>query len=173
MVRVIVGSLASAIGIALLGAAIFSYIGQRENVSLARESDSWPSVTGSVTASKLFSTGRVRVGSTSAGREDHWAKVSYRYTVQDRDYESDRITFTNVVSSSRGLAQRAVDRYPVGQEVEVFYKPADPSKAVLVPGGRAGSPHFSLTLAFSGLLFIVIGVGFFIGAWKQRSSAYV
>ena len=169
MGRVIVGSIASAIGVALIGAAIFSYVGEVENVSLARESNSWPSVTGSVTASELFRSGPVRTGSVTVGRADIWAKVSYRYTVQDRDYESDRITFTNLSSGSR-RSQRAVDRYPVGQEVEVFYKPADPSKAVLEPGGQAGSPSFSLGLALPGLLIVVIGVGFFIQARNQKNS---
>ena len=165
MGRVIVGSIASAIGVALIGAAIFSYVGEVENVSLARESNSWPSVT----ASELFRSGPVRTGSVTVGRADIWAKVSYRYTVQDGDYESDRITFTNLSSGSR-RSQRAVDRYPVGQEVEVFYKPADPSKAVLEPGGQAGSPSFSLGLALPGLLIVVIGVGFFIQARNQKNS---
>ncbi len=172
MGRVIVGSILSAIAVALIGLAILSLVGKIADNSKLEESNSWPSVAGFVTASEIVQTDANEVVAAKFGR-GYLPEVSYRYNVRDRDYESGRITFSKGPPTVK-RAEEAVERYPVGQEVEVFYDPANPAQAMLerseVPGLVLEGLIFS---AIGGLLFGVIGVGFFLEARKHRDRGYV
>jgi hypothetical protein len=89
------------------------------------ETAAWPTVQGTVAQS------RVKRSRGSEGGSVYSAEITYRYTVGGREYESDRYRFGDISSSSRGRAQRIVDRYPAGGPATVHYNPSDPSEAVL------------------------------------------
>lgn len=94
----------------------------------AKESTTWPTVPGVVTESEVVSH-RSDDGTTYS------AEVTYRYTVNEKEIHSNTVWFgDNYSSSNRSQFVEIVNRYPVGKEVTVFYKPNDEFIAVLEPG---------------------------------------
>jgi len=63
--------------------------------------------------------------------------VDYTYTVAGQTYESKRIAYGQM-SSSSDYARRVLSRYSVGATVPTHYNPADPTQAVLEPGVHGG-----------------------------------
>ncbi len=178
MGRIIVGSIASIIAVALLGTAASKYLGQVQDESLAGESGDWSSVMGVVTASEVNDSGPSRSGRGRAGGfagpgREFWPIVSYRYTVEDREYESSRVAFGDIRSKTYQPAEAIVDKYPVDQAAEVFYDPSDHSQAVLIRGGAPESSlGWPIGLAIAGVVFGVIGVGYFIEARRRRDDPF-
>lgn len=76
--------------------------------------------------------------------------LRYEYTVNGRQYAGTRV---NAVGFSGHRAARlAAARYPEEQDVEVWYDPRDPSRAVLEPGVTAGSVFWGVvSVAIVGL----------------------
>ena len=90
----------------------------------------WPVAGGTVTESRI---GRARGGN----RTTYSPEVRYRYEVDGRVYESDRIYFSGIdLSSNHDYALDITARYAVGRDVEVYHHPGDPELAVLQPGIR-------------------------------------
>ena len=58
--------------------------------------------------------------------------ISYKYSVDGRQYTSNRIGGGSHASEIQTAVSILVDTHPTGSEVAVFYDPDDPSKAVLV-----------------------------------------
>jgi len=58
--------------------------------------------------------------------------LRYEYTVNGRCFVGTRVNTVGLASNR--AARRAAARYPEGKEVEVWYDPRDPSRAVLEPG---------------------------------------
>ena len=84
--------------------------------------------------------------------------IEYEYQVSGQNYRSDRIGYSIVGSSSDARVFR--DKYPVGKQVTVYYKPEDPSSAVLEPGLRW--PIF---------LFLGVGVAFLAACfWAKKKT---
>lgn len=118
-----------------------------------RRAEAWPTVTGIVTAAAI---------GKSSGR-GNWprAEVEYRYTVDGRTYDSDRVmligsqTFWN-----RQAASEWIQRYPVGGPVRVLIDPGNPSFSALIAGRGAGEIHIGTAC---GLLLL-------IAAWFLRPS---
>lgn len=128
-------------------------------VSMANESLEWPGVPGVITISSIDGNTSVGVGDSST-KTTYSPKISFEYEVEGRRYESNRVTFGNV-GSSYERAKQVVDRYSIGNEVVVFYDPAEPTRAVLEPGkGPSMSGAVGAACAFSlvGLGFSGIGV---------------
>lgn len=88
----------------------------------------------------------------------HAAWVRYRYTVDGRTYEAERVRFSPV--KERGpeadVLARAAAAFPVGSKHDVFYDPADPARACLIPG-------ISPLLLWS--LVAVAGLALAVAAW--------
>lgn len=75
----------------------------------------------------------------------HYFFLRYRYQVNDTPYENNAVTFTTntgparsypIKGRYRALPGTAVEPsdYPVGARVKVYYDPARPRRAVLIPG---------------------------------------
>lgn len=92
----------------------------------------WPTVRGTVTAS------RIAVARTGKGGRSERPDVTYRYTVDGTEHESSTIDF-RVHSWSSPAAHETVSAFPVGSEVTVHHSPDDPDVACLVPGADAWS----------------------------------
>ena len=113
-------------------------------IMTAKDSETWPSKEGTVLESKIS------INSSDDGTT-YGADVTYEYKVNEKTYEGDKVTVSEVSTGSRGRARNIVNRYPVGNKVTVFYDPDDPETSVLETGMTGGS-----------WLFPGIGVVFFL-----------
>lgn len=86
------------------------------------------------------------------------ALIRYTYDVRGRSHESDRIAFGASVGSevSESDAREWVERYPAGSDVDVWFDPGDPSRAVLVRGIARGQVLAALAIGIS-----LLGFGIF------------
>lgn len=87
-----------------------------------------PLAEGRVTVSELASRPGIK------GRTYWTPVVRYRYPVEGRDYESDRIHLGGWNLTDRESAEAEVARFPVGSVVKALYDPATPGDAVLETG---------------------------------------
>ncbi|OAI54783.1 hypothetical protein AYO44_14225 [Planctomycetaceae bacterium SCGC AG-212-F19] len=91
----------------------------------------WPIAPG-----RIISSGVQEYQVTDEGTTSTHYKVSvvYAYEVNGRKYTGDRLRMGIVISGTlTALAKRTARRYPVGDEVEVYYNPKKPSESVLHP----------------------------------------
>jgi hypothetical protein len=107
----------------------------------------WPGVEGVITASRLEERhDQVHRSDDTARTEVSFVPVvEYRYTVNGTDYTGHRISPAET-RYARPLAQKVLDRYPVGAQVQVRHDPQDPAEAFL----RVGT-------SWAGLGFVAIG----------------
>ncbi len=95
--------------------------------------------------------------------------VRYAFEVGGRRYESERVSIgsaTGSGTSDPGDARRLVGRYPSGTEVDVWFDPRDPRRAVLV----TGIPSAQIVVAVvTGMA--LLGIGMFVLARGARRSA--
>lgn len=106
-----------AIGFGVLGYGFHS-------MNMARAAADWPSVQGTITASK-FEVDRDSEGDT------YKTNVSYTYNVLGRQLSGKRIAFGYSGSSSEKFHRDIFEALPVNTSVAVRYDPSDPSRAVL------------------------------------------
>ena len=137
----------------VLGLGILIY--GAKDVLNAQQSAGWVKVKGEILESRLS---KKRPGNKGKLRSRK-AVISYRYTVADKAYTSDRPIFgtttslTGMVGLTRS-AQELIRKYPKGKSVEVFHHPDKPELAVL----EAGVSKKSLVPVCFGLLFSFSGV---------------
>jgi hypothetical protein len=109
----------------------------------------WPQVRGEIIVARV---------AEYAGRNGYTYEpsVRYRYEVNGRIYDSDRIRFASTLDlpNSHSSAERVLQSYQRGSQVPVHYNPADPSDAVLYVEQSSDAPLF----AVGGLLLFVLGL---------------
>ena len=125
------------------GAGFFLY----QSVFTVRDgimSNSWPSTPGTVIEARIEQY-RTTGGTTSEKTIGHFF---YQYNVNGEDYVSSRLNFFSI----SGDPVTAAKTHEPGQQVQVYYDPDDPERAVLEPG----LPGFFvwLSLGFGVLLFV-------------------
>lgn len=96
---------------------------------------SWPSTEGVIVHSEYYE--RYHTGSAlndTSPSTDYAAKIHYSYKVNGTRYLSKRMhlgePYLQDVNDDSNV-KTYLKRYPVGQNIEVFYNPSDPSEAVL------------------------------------------
>ncbi|MBM3860079.1 MAG: DUF3592 domain-containing protein [Verrucomicrobia bacterium] len=121
------------------------------------EARQWPATPCVVVSSQ------VRSHSDSDGTT-YSVHIVYRYTVNRRDYQSDRYDFMGGSSSGRKGKQAIVRRYPPGKEAVCYVNPRDPSDAVL-------EPRFTpmMLVGLFPLLFVGVGVGGLLWVFANKS----
>jgi hypothetical protein len=113
----------------VLSAALLAW--QVRELLLALASRHWPQVTGTVLKAWF---------DESVDRDDgrevvtHTANVVYRYRVGVRDYESARLSYQPTSGTVFGDVTALLRNVHAGREVDVYYDPRRPARAVLVPG---------------------------------------
>ena len=119
------------LGLGLLLLGIFQF-------RKVRASHSWPSTAGRILSAKVDV-------SESRGNEDtpdstsYIPAVRYEYTAGTQTLQGDRIAFVARAYNDRPSAAKALEPYPVGAPVTVYFNPKKPSDAVLhraAMGGR-------------------------------------
>jgi len=98
-------------------------------------------------------TSEIRTHRDSDGNT-YSVRIVYRYTVNGRQYQSDRYDFAGISSSGYRSKKAIVQRYPPGQETICYVNPRDPTDAVL-------EPRFTplMLLRLLPLLFVGVGLG--------------
>lgn len=147
----ILGGLMSCIGLFCLGVA-----GLRTWQAMA--SASWPQVQATVVHSEIQSE------RDSKGRTSYRVVVRYRYQVDGREIEANRVYFGESSFITESDARAAVAPYPVGKVVTASHDPENVESAVLEPGRPR---NLSLLIAL-GLVFGVPGL--LITALAPRKS---
>ena len=144
--RVTSSSLLLAIGmVCAVWAGSYAYMGL--------SSSSWPTTTGVICSSEIDT----RQGDRSASGQKtktYIAKVSYAYTIGNRQYMADRVCFGDYASSGGGRARQMQARHPAGATVQVHYHPGNPNIAVL----ETGTTWFMFLWIFVGALFTLCGI---------------
>ncbi len=134
------------IGISLLLAAIRQLARIRGLWSDAHALRVWPTVTGTITESRVKYDAPYDDPDYSHA---YLAVVRYEYTVEDVPYVSTDFADWDPIPEEQ--ARAIVARYPVGKRVKVYHDPLDPHAAVLEPGAGF-SFRGSLVLPLVGLL---------------------
>ena len=144
---------------AIIGGIVFFTWGLPP-VQYADTSKNWPSVTGEITRSEVFTYRK-------EGRTQYLPDIVYKYRVAGKPYTSSRIIIGDPpYRSNISPAKRLLTEYPLGKRVEVFYDPVVPSSAALKPGVRKNDLFL---LMITGLLPI-LGIMLFIRGFKVRQE---
>ena len=103
----------------------------------AERSAKWPYVMGNVSASEVRVGQRVtspQDGVTVGGKNTYTPQVAYSYSVGGTEHQAHTLSTLEEMYYQEADAARVVKRFPAGKRVRVYYDPANPADAVLVPG---------------------------------------
>jgi hypothetical protein len=118
----------------------------------AETSQAWPGTQGRVIESRVES--HTSTDSDGHHNTDYKAIVRYTYSVMGQEYSANRVAF-GARSSNRNAASEVVNRYPLDQQVTVYYDPDKPGQAVLerVSGSGMLQIVIGILLIFAGIYF--------------------
>jgi len=159
--------------ILLLLGGIFSAVGSgmafligQPMLDKANASLSWPNVPGTVIESEMD-----QYRDEEDGRM-YRAIVVYEYSLDGGEFESDRISLDgNFSTPDRTLIFETLKKYPVDQQVTVFYNPASPAESALEPGTSTGGYIvYGLGFGFLGLGCLLILIMFVVIYVSSRTS---
>lgn len=91
-------------------------------------------VPGEIISRGVSSTNQRSTSTRRTSRPSQFLHLVYRYEVDGQAYQGDRIQAGTFGMTSGDSLRRFGDRFPEGQQVQVYVDPADPANAVLVPG---------------------------------------
>lgn len=121
-------------------------------ITQATASQDWPTTEATVTHSVIDEN-----YDSDNGGYSYRANVSYQYAVNDIRYTSRRIKFGEVGTGDPSNARYFTDRFPVNQQVRVYYDPSNPGNAVLMPGVHTSTwfkPIFGAIFAAVGIFVL-------------------
>ncbi|WP_417388079.1 DUF3592 domain-containing protein [Gimesia sp.] len=140
----------TAVGISFVVIAPFLIMPTYRSFNQARQSASWPQTDAEITKSEV-------VKEDVRGKPSWDPKISYRYTVDGKDYNSSNVSWRSFNTPIYSHAVEVANKYPVGSVHKTFYSPDDPSRSVLESG-----TNWMVTLGlFAPLLFVLMG-GFIV-----------
>jgi len=102
-------------------------------------SQSWPSVAGTITKSE-----------EEVDDDMTYDAIAYVFIVNDRQYTGERVSF--------GFSSHALERYPVGRTVQVYYSPENPTVSVLEPGFGINTKTATVAILLLVLVIALFGV---------------
>lgn len=155
LVPLLLGGIFGVIGVGVLAFGLT----QRNK---AKQAGKWPTLPGSVVASRLESkTSRRYSRGRSYTRTIHTPIVEYTYQYMGKSYQGSKIFPGANMSFDLGTAQGILNRYPPGQQCTVHYNPADLSDVVLETKSSGGNLMVILGAVFAviGILAACVGVG--------------
>lgn len=138
------------VSLGLIGLGIYLLVSSQQSKRDAENSLNWPSVTGLVTEVS------VKVdGDQERGKFRFMPVVEFVYDVNGKIYDGDKINFgQGPIFDTQEAADKFLEGFPPGSEVEVYYDPNQPKKSVLkreVLGTKAN--------LVSGLVLILVIIG--------------
>ncbi|WP_298861148.1 DUF3592 domain-containing protein [uncultured Gimesia sp.] len=136
----------SAVGISFIVIAPFLVMPTIRSFNQARQSASWPQTDAEITKSEV-------VKKDVRGKPSWNPNISYRYTVDGKDFTSSEVSWRSFNTPIYSHAEEVATKYPVGSVHKAFYSPDDPSKSVLESG-----TNWMVTLnLFFPLFFVLLG----------------
>jgi len=115
------------------------------------QSENWPTAPGTVLVSEVL-----RIPGHGRVAHGYRGHVEYRYRIGTRAYVGDRVSFGRewVLGDGSEDAHRVVTRFQGAQDVQVYYDPSDPDRAVLDPGWTWSA----MLRVAAGLIIVLVGV---------------
>ncbi|OKH18760.1 DUF3592 domain-containing protein [[Limnothrix rosea] IAM M-220] len=123
-------------------------------------SKNWPTTTGEIKAVNIVREFR---GSGNTRRVTHHLTLNYSYQVGGISYTNTRYSLGDGSTASKRYRERSQaiaekNTYPIGSKIDVYYKPTEPSFAILQPGTNFGT-FVPLVL---GTFFLPSGIMLFV-----------
>ncbi len=128
---------------------------------LVAKSQSWPSVSGTITQADLGVDSNL-TGPSMTPNRTYKASIGYRYMVGSRVYSGDTICIGGVLNTSfKSRAQDRLDRYREGATVSVYYNPDKPENSCLERHGEIALFGYLIGggMALFGLLILLDVIG--------------
>ena len=145
--------------VCLIAGPIFAWNGMSD-VFTALSAKNWPTVQGAVL------TSNVETSRGSKGRRSYAPSITYRYEVDGKRYEGNRIDYGDRGSSSQGKAIAISMKYPQGRDVTVHYRKSAPEESVL----EVGTSLSNWIVLVMGLIFTVVGIFSAKAIWREFNS---
>ncbi|MFC1978797.1 DUF3592 domain-containing protein [Chloroflexota bacterium] len=133
--------------ILLMGIAAFAWAALF--IIKARSTKRWPTAEGEIISSDIDI---VHIKWT--GQDMIVANIEYKYTVEGNEYKYFKVRPTERIAGGKACEQ-AVERYPVGSQVTVYYNQNRPEEAVLEPVVQKGGP---IALSILGCFGLIMGL---------------
>jgi len=96
-------------------------------------SRNWPSTDGEIIESRPH-THNTSESQVATPNHEWDVNLAYRYTVNGTTYTGRRLRALGARYGSEQEAAAALQAFPVGARIKVYYDPADPQSSVLLPG---------------------------------------
>jgi len=123
----------------------------------AKEVESWPTTQGKVVRSEM-----------AVMLDNYRVHIEYVYQVDDQLYRSPEVRTRGTAGKHRSDVAPLLLKYPLGQEVLVYYNPANPSDAYLEPG----VDFVNYVIIISPLFFALLAIGYLVDKfWSKGSMA--
>jgi Protein of unknown function (DUF3592) len=115
------------VGLVFMAVGGFIFSPAYKELKNAQDSLNWPTTDGVVISSEIKE-------STNENSTTYSANARYKYSIGEKSYSSDQVSFGQYSSSNPEYAQSIVQRYLAGQKVKVHFNPTNPNNSVLEPG---------------------------------------
>ena len=138
--------------LSLFSVGIWAIVFSLSPLEKQKESQSWNSTVAVVRSSEVQQFERKEKQATDSRIK---TKISYRpevvfsYSIAGHEYTGKRLNFSHRSYRDLEVAQDIQETYVPGQEIEIFYNPANPSESVIIRDGEAIIPltYFGALLA--------------------------
>jgi hypothetical protein len=136
-----------------IAAGLIRALWQRKN-EVARGKN-WPATGAEI----IHSEAEIPPTRISEEEPDCRVNIRYRYRVDGKDYESDRLRFGGPAAMMQEAAEALVARYLVGAKVNIHYDPKHPDHAVLEGAHQASSGLIVAILVFGSIGAVLVAHG--------------
>ncbi len=144
------------IALILFGIAAWLLVPGVRELRQALASRSWPSTPGKIVSADVVDVAPVNTDMDSRHRESYRPVIEYAYEVNGKSYRANHRVFgdESISYGSQSKAEAIIADYPPEQVVQVYYDPANPATAALLPG-RIGAVMSALV---AGVICLAIGL---------------
>jgi hypothetical protein len=122
-----------------------------------RKMQEWPRTSGQITESGVSGEWSGRGGRYLWTEKP---RVTYRYVVDGREHVGHQMGPTEINTGSKRAAEKKIEPFPVGKEVDVHYDPENPADAVL---RKEADPIAIIAVILIGLLPVILGTLLVLG----------
>ena len=138
------------IGLVIFGLGVAVVVNMAGEIVNGVASRSWPKTQGTLVRSY------VEEWRSNRGGRSYNLVAIYRYEVDGKPYENDRISFARQQQAGdRAIGEQELAKVaPSGKPCAVYYDPSDPKRSCLVPGS---SLFYLVFLPFLSLVFLLVG----------------